>query len=577
MSKLYEYWKNYQRPILLDIFLLCLFFVPLYLYVLGDRPFATPDEARYVEIPREILLNNDWVTPRLNGIKYFEKPPLMYWLLAIMQKMCSLSEWAMRLPLAVFGLMGISSVYYFGRVMFNRITALLASFILGTSVLWFALSRLIILDMPVSVFVTIALLSFYCAMTTPSKRKTYLMVTSIACALGVLTKGLMVLAIVGVVMVLWTLLTNRWRQLLPLYLPRNLLIFFMIAAPWHIMAALANPGFAHKYFIVEHVHRYLTSVHMRYQPPWFFIPILLVGFLPWTGFLLDMFIQHIRKAITKVKPFTFKPLESTPLLFCGIWAAFIFCFFSMGNSKLIPYILPMFPALALMVSHYLTIAIQSQQMFKLFNTTSIVLCCMAVLLSSVSVWSLYIPVSDLDLSNQPLLPYISMIGIVLGSMAVISFPALQLKAVTRIVGLVACSTFLLMIIARGAVEGQKPSFKEFIHTMLADQKTQHRTDDVIFSFYSYHQDLAVYAKSRVVVVNYVGELEFGATLEDQSAYLLSLDQFKRRVENEKNKVLWVFLKEGLLPDLLKLIPGQSILQQTCKHKLCMVKVSSQVK
>lgn len=143
--------------------------------------------------------------------KSWAKPPLMYWLLALVQRVGGITEWAMRLPITLFGLLGIGSVYYFGRVMFSRITALTGTFILGTMVLWFALSRLIILDMAVSVFTSIALLSFYSAMITPQRRKIYL------------------------------------------------------AAPWHILAAFQTPGFLHKYFVVEHFYRYLTSVHMRYR------------------------------------------------------------------------------------------------------------------------------------------------------------------------------------------------------------------------------------------------------------------------------------------------------------------------
>ena len=161
------------RTFWMDILWLTLLFAPIYFLFLGNRPFATPDEARYVEIPREMLATGDWITPRLNGVKYFEKPPLLYWIEAFFQYVFGLKEWAMRLPIVLFGLTGILSTYAFGQRVFNRQVALISAFILGSSCIYFVMSRLIILDMTVSLFVTLSLFCFYSAQqeATETKRR----------------------------------------------------------------------------------------------------------------------------------------------------------------------------------------------------------------------------------------------------------------------------------------------------------------------------------------------------------------------------------------------------------------------
>ena len=135
---------------------------------LGSRPLSVPDEGRYVEIPREMVGTGDYLTPRLNGVKYFEKPPLFYWFEAGMIKLFGLSEWSVRLGPALFALFGCLAVYYAGTRMFGRLAGLMSACILATSVLYYALSRLITLDMPVSVLLTASLLSFLLGTREPA-------------------------------------------------------------------------------------------------------------------------------------------------------------------------------------------------------------------------------------------------------------------------------------------------------------------------------------------------------------------------------------------------------------------------
>ncbi len=343
------------RAFWMDLFWLTLLFAPIYFLFLGNRPFATPDEARYVEIPREMLATGDWITPRLNGVKYFEKPPLLYWIEAAFQYAFGLKEWVMRLPIVLFGLTGILSTYAFGQRVFNRQVALYSAFILGSSCIYFVMSRLIILDMAVSLFVTLSLFCFYIAQqeTTGEKRRIFYALFTVFCALGVLTKGIMALAVPGVVIILWATYSRRWRAIFPAYLPSNLILFLAIAAPWHILASLKTPEFAYKYFIVEHVLRYATKIHLRHQPVWFFIPIIIGGFIPWSALFIPAFAKAFRERYMHVNAFLL------------IWAAFVFVFFSISQSKLIPYILPLFPPIALLLGNEIHTCLNDQSRAKI--------------------------------------------------------------------------------------------------------------------------------------------------------------------------------------------------------------------
>jgi 4-amino-4-deoxy-L-arabinose transferase-like glycosyltransferase len=165
-------------------------------------------------------------------------------------------------------------------------------------------------------------------------------------ALATLTKGLIGFLVTGAVMFLWLLLFNQWKRLRPLHLPTGILVFLAIAAPWHVLAAQRNPGWARFYFIHEHWERFTTTEHARYEPWWYFIPVVLLGIFPWTGFLWsatrDVFARGWARRT-----------ENAETWFFLTWAGFVFLFFSKSQSKLIPYMLPVMPPLAVIIGGWL--------------------------------------------------------------------------------------------------------------------------------------------------------------------------------------------------------------------------------
>ena len=244
-----------------DALLLAVLLAVFFGFELGGRALWHPDEGRYSEIPRAMVASGDYVTPRLNGVKYFEKPALFYWMQAGSIKLFGVNEWALRLWPALLALAGCLAVYGAGRKLFGRRAGLIAAIVLATSPLYYLLARIITLDMAVSVLLTGALLSFLLGVREPPgrTRSLYLYAFYALCAAATLTKGLIGIVIPAMVIGAWIVLLWDWRLLRAIHLPTGLLLFFVLAAPWHVLAARANPEFAQFYFIHEHFQRYLTT------------------------------------------------------------------------------------------------------------------------------------------------------------------------------------------------------------------------------------------------------------------------------------------------------------------------------
>lgn len=342
-----------------DLVLLAVIFGAILAWRLGSAPLRNPDEGRYAEIPREMIATGDWVTPRLNGVPYFEKPPLVYWAVAACEEILGPSEWSLRLTPALFALGGILAAYCATRRIYGRGAGFWAAIVLGTSLLYLALGELLILDMAVSVLMSATLYCFILGVREPpgAARRWLFYGLYASAALATLTKGLMGFLVTGAVMLLWLAVFNQWRRLRPLHLPSGIVLFLAIAAPWHLLVSSRNPGWAHFYFVYEHWERFTSAGHGRYQPFWFFVPIVLVGLFPWTGFLWSSLRDALAGGWARRG-------ENAEAWFFVTWAVFIFLFFSESQSKLIPYILPVFPPIAVLVGRWLAAVLPSPDAFS---------------------------------------------------------------------------------------------------------------------------------------------------------------------------------------------------------------------
>lgn len=352
-----------KRTWLVDFLFLTITLGVLFFVLLGNRPLFVPDEGRYAEIAREMAASGNFITPYLNGIEYFEKPILFYWLGAFAIKAFGVHLWAVRGINAMLALLGCLYTYFATRRLYGRRAGLFAAFLLATSPLYFVMAHMVSLDLPVTVFLCVCLTSFLLALQESLgwQRRLYLYVSAAAAALAVLTKGLIGILFPALIICVWMLLLNEWRILKRIYLPSCLFIFLCIAAPWHYLVGSAHPEFYYFYFVQQHVLRYITPDVGHYQPIWFFIPWLIVGFFPWVLFLFN--------AAKSALPHAWRQRHSAKIEICLLlWAVIIFAFFSFSKSKLIPYILPMFPPLAILTGRYFAMLSERPSLKKIMIT-----------------------------------------------------------------------------------------------------------------------------------------------------------------------------------------------------------------
>lgn len=329
------------------LFALFLAFSVIWFGSLDYRKLIQPDEGRYAEIAREMAVSGDFVTPRLNGIKYFEKPPLQYWATAVTFKLFGENEWTARIWPGLTGFLSVLLAYFAANRLFGRRAALLAAATLGSGLFTVLIGHINTLDMGLSFFLQLALTGMLLANheDTPNrKRRSWMMLVWAALALAMLTKGLVSLVLCGGTLVLYSLLARDFSPWKRLELGRGILLFLAITAPWFVAVSLANPEFPHFFFIHEHFERFLTKEHGRYQPAWYFFAILLVGTLPWTL----MTLQGWLTTWTRERRGEFQPQR-----FLFVWAVVILGFFSASSSKLPSYILPMAPALSILTGIFL--------------------------------------------------------------------------------------------------------------------------------------------------------------------------------------------------------------------------------
>lgn len=332
---------HYLRTVIAAGLLLLMFGV-LWFAALGHRDLNEPDEGRYAEIPREMVVSGDWITPRLNGLKYFEKPPLQYWATAASFEVFGPGNASARLWSALLGFLTVPWVFFVGARLFDRRAGFYAACMLAGSLLWVVMGHLNTLDMGVSAFLTFGIGALALAQSRrdePAVVRNWMLFGWAMLAAAVLSKGLIGLVLPGGAVVLYSLWQGDralWRHL---HLGKGLLLFMALTAPWFVAVSRANPDFLWFFFVHEHFLRYATTEAQRTQPWWYFFALLWLGFLPWLGSGF--------RALTR-PGFRWRRGggDFDPARLLWVYGVFVLVFFSISNSKLAPYILPVFPAFA---------------------------------------------------------------------------------------------------------------------------------------------------------------------------------------------------------------------------------------
>ncbi|QEM66831.1 glycosyltransferase family 39 protein [Geobacter sp. FeAm09] len=504
MKDLKAYFFPRHYPALRDILILVILFGGAFFLFLGNAGLIEPDEGRYAEIPREMLERGDFVTPTLNYVAYFEKPPLHYWLNAISFKLFGLNEFAARFAGTLAGLLTVLLVYHTGRKLFGRREGVFSAFILGTSTGFVAQSRINLTDMTLTLCLSAALCCFILAADDRERHKgRYYYAMYLFSALAVLAKGVVGLFFPAGIIAVYLATTRRWHLLKEMRLAGGCTLFLAVAAPWFVLVSLRNPEFARFFFIHEHLERFLTTAHGRYQPFWFFVPILLLTMFPWS-------LYGVR-AIARAWAERRSP-NGERLSFLLAWAVFVFLFFSASHSKLIPYILPMFPPLALLTGKMFSDLVEREEQRALGREKVF----LGVLLAVMTVAALIYPhVRELapvltgaglvrpgaSLVTKP--PILSPVGgVVVACLSLLMAAAVWLAGRKRdllilFAGLCLSSYFLETMGLQLFLERieLKKSSKEL--ALLGRQATSRGGSLVSFG---YEQSLPFYAEKRVVVV-----------------------------------------------------------------------------
>jgi 4-amino-4-deoxy-L-arabinose transferase-like glycosyltransferase len=300
----------------------------LFFYGLTRTGLIGPDEPRYASIGREMARSGDWVTPRLWGQPWFEKPPLLYWMTAAGNLAGLGPDLAGRLPVALLSVAFLFLYYWCLKGEFGRRAALFATMVLATSAAWVAFSRVGVTDLPMAALFSAAMLLGLRWLSTGERW--LLALAAFFLALAVLAKGLVPLALSLPLFWAGRKRLKDWRHLLPLA------IFLLTAAPWYILCTLRNgPVFLAEFFWKHHFDRFSSGVGLHVQPFWYYLPVLVAGLFPWSPMLFAL----IRRGL----------YGDPGRRFLLLWLVFGFVFFSASAGKLPGYLLPLYPALAALV------------------------------------------------------------------------------------------------------------------------------------------------------------------------------------------------------------------------------------
>ena len=376
-----------------------IFLTWLLIYVPGlSRPGLLDDaDSVHAEASREMLLNNDWVTLHVNGIRYLEKAPLMYWAVAASFKLFGVGEWQVRLPLAL-GVMGMMwCAFLFGRRAFGNEGGLYAALIMGTAPGIYVFTRFMIPDVWVVVWLTASIYIFWIAYEQENPSRWVCWSLAVIAALNVLTKSLIGLAFPVIIISVFLLITGELRKLGKLRLLSSAVVFLAVAAPWHILAAIRNPGepsgpqkgFLWFYFWNEQFMRYLNKrVPYDYGkvPLMIFYGLLLLWIVPWCAFLLPA-LKEIPRRVRVWRAGLDHRLRANLLL--GTWAVLIVAFFSF-SSRQEYYSLPAVPALALLIAGWLeresnSLALSRQRRTGMIASTIMLVIGLAVFIATMAI------------------------------------------------------------------------------------------------------------------------------------------------------------------------------------------------
>jgi len=318
----------------------------LFVFKLGASTLWNFDEAAYGEAAKEMLKLGNWITPHFNYRPWFDKPPLYIWLTALSFRFFGWNEFTTRLWSALFGIGGVIVVYFLGKSIFNKRVGFVAGLVLATSFQYIVQSRLAVLDVTLNFFISLSFLFFYLGYRTPRKRVYYLLFFT-SMGLATLAKGPIGALFPCLIIGFYLLLAKETKILKEMRIFWGIIVYLVVAVPWYALEFWRHGNeFIGTFFLLRHFTRYLTPLEGQGGPIYYYIPFLFLGFFPWSSFL-PYSVVHLIRSRTKGQS-----KERKKFLLILLWFAVIFIFFTFAQTKLPNYILPLYPALALIVGKF---------------------------------------------------------------------------------------------------------------------------------------------------------------------------------------------------------------------------------
>ena len=512
----------------------------LYLPGLGRPALWEPDEGRYAEIAREMVVSGDYVTPRDNLVRYFEKPPLVYWAEAVSLHVFGANEFAVRLPAALFTIAEVGVTCVVGEGMFGPVAGFMAAIILALCPLVFVLARFATLDPALAFFLTAAMGAFHFASSAGFEGRAgraWMLIASGLLALGTLAKGPVALLLAGAIALVWIKVEHRGRDIRRMPIVSCIATYLAIAAPWFVIAAMRNPGFLSFFFVHEHLQRFVSSQEHGWGP-WFFVPIVLAGTWPWI-----FFVRGGLSAWREVDESQRAEVRSA-LRLLVIWFGVIFIFFSIPRSKLGGYILPALPPIAMVSGVALSrLGAMSTgrpaRLLGLFALTNIAVEAVAIVV--------------LFLIREKLGFWLELEGIMIASVVSTgSIVAWLLSLETPRSGAIFAALAVSMILVSWIGERARINAgADTTYRVLASQIRGY--DGCVFASYRhFEQSLPFYTGQREVLVEYRGELApFAQTPDERAGFIGTEARLQQLWASDRCLVMIANRKD--LKDLLKIL------------------------
>jgi hypothetical protein len=497
-------------------------------YGISTYAIENINEGLYAEIPREMLQIGSFIIPKLNFVPYIEKPPLLYWLIALSYKLFGVSEWSARVVPATSAALVCLSFLYFGNALRRNREGWVAALILATSVGFVATARVLLFDMLLTFFFTSALLSFF--LWYRNQNSTFLKLFYVLMGLAFLTKGFLAVILIPLIVFSFMLLVSfPWKKIIQFFDPVGLLLFAALVVPWHYLAMKQQAGFAWDYFINEQFFRFLDMrVPHDYHtgPFYFYLPKIILYLFPWSLLSIMLFRQNAS-------------IDRTLHRFLWLWFTIPLIFFSLSKAKGDYYMIIGLPPLAFLLAlkiNEVFIRPQRKMLFYLFVAIG--------LFESIAFGLLYAATSKNSLANylpdifrlDPsfLLPlqYLLVSVLVVTFTGLLCYRQLTRKPLLQFASIICLVLFLVVfyVIDKQKIEDTRSEIA------LADYINQHDSERPVYLFKDYEKvsSILFYLKKRLPMIESKSQdLYYGAHSSAAKGWFVSLNNFMSARENQE--------------------------------------------